>query len=108
MTALTGLEIFGNPNDLAFCVKKIKGSEKYGLAVTRGPGHNFTMLLTGEDIPSKEVALDIVKQVLEASRKVGLESLPSFGGDANKCLTEAQQKKILADLKITGESTTYN
>jgi hypothetical protein len=108
MTALTGLEIFGNPNDLAFCLKKPKGSNKYGLAVTRGPGHRFKVLLSGEDIPSKKVALDLIKQVLEASRKVGLEALPSFGGYANKCLTEAQQNKIIADLKATGESATYN
>jgi len=108
MTASTGLEIFGNPKDLAFSVKKLPRSEKYGLAVTRGPGHNFKLLLTGEDIPSKEVALDIVRQVLEASRKVGLEALPSFGGDANECLTKTQQNKILDDLETTGESATYN
>ena len=108
MTTLTGLEIFGNPKDLAFSVKKPKGDNKYGLAITRGPGHNFKLLLSGEDIPSKEVALDLVKQVLEASRKVGLEALPSFGGEESKCLTKEQQQKILSDLKKTGESATYN
>jgi len=108
MTPLTGLEIFGNPKDLAFCVKKPKGDNKYGLAITRGPGHNFKLLLSGEGIPSKEVALDLVKQVLGASRKVGLKALPIFGGDASKCLTKEQQQKILSDLKKTGESATYN
>ena len=108
MTVLTGLEIFGNPKDLAFCVKKLEGSNEYGLAITRGHGHCFKLLITGESMPSKEVALDLVRQILEASRKVGSEALPSFGGKASECLTEAQQNKILADLEARGESTTYN
>ena len=76
--------------------------------ISREPGHRFKLLLSGENIPSKGEALDVVKQVLETSRKVGLEALPSFGGNANLCLTESQQSKILTDLETTGESSTYN
>ncbi len=106
MTLITALEIFGNPLDLMFSVKQIRGVSNYGVLINRGPGHNFKLLLSGE-MPSKKQALECVNEVLETAIKHGRKGLPEFGGVAENCLTEKQKEEILASLEKTGECHTY-
>ena len=63
---LTALEIFTNPSDLEIIIGQEKSSGKYAIAIMRGPGHNFKMMLDSEPTIEKfEDALEAVKTILE-------------------------------------------
>ena len=104
---MTALEIFGNPKDLSFTLRELKNDGPWGMLISRGPGHNFKPLLSGDSIPNKLNAMEVVKEVLETVIKLGLAELPKFGGDRELCLTEDQASKILEDLEKTGQCETY-
>ncbi len=66
ISALTGLEIFTQPDDLEFSVPKAKVGGKFGILITRGPGHNFKLLVSGDPIlDTREAAIEIIKGGLQ-------------------------------------------
>lgn len=70
ITRLTALEIFTNPDDLEIVIGKVKNSDKYIIAIMRGPGHNFKMMIDSEPFAGKfEDAIESIKTVLEAVRE---------------------------------------
>jgi hypothetical protein len=105
MTWLTAYEILTNPNDLSFCVKKPEGSDKYAVLISRGPGHRFKALLSSKAILSKEEALDAVQEILDAVLQLPSSSAARVAEEGT--LNKEQIKKIMDDLKRTGESATY-
>lgn len=70
MNLLTAMEIYGNPNDLVFFVAKSDKS-KFHLCISRGPGHNFKLILTSsEPLNSKKETIDIIEKVLRISLRL--------------------------------------
>ena len=66
ISRLTALEIFTNPNDLETIIGQEESSGKYAIAIMRGPGHNFKMILDSEPFTEKfDDALKAVREALE-------------------------------------------
>ena len=64
LSMLTSLEIFANPRDLVILVGM--DGEKWGFAITRGPGHNFKALVDSNGFAdTKEAAIEGLKGMLE-------------------------------------------
>ena len=81
---LTALEIFTNPNDLEILIGQEKGGGKYAFAITRGPGHDFKMMISSQPFTEKlEDAIEVIKVILESIREAiardfeNIKSVPS-------------------------------
>ncbi len=73
---ITALEILTNPNNLEIIIGQQKSSGKYAIAIMRGPGHNFKMLLSSEPvIEDFEDVLKTVKETLEAIQQAMTKKL---------------------------------
>ena len=60
----TALEIFTQPDDLEFSIGC--KDDKWAIMVTRGPGHNFKLLITTEPVfESKDAAIKVVEELLD-------------------------------------------
>ena len=64
----TALEIFTNPRDLEIRIEQKSGG-KYAVAISRGPSHNFKIMLSSQPFTEKlEGAVEVVKEILESIR----------------------------------------
>jgi hypothetical protein len=118
---LTAIEIFTNPSDLEIVIGQEKSSGKYAIAITRGPGHNFKMMLDSEPFTEKfEEALKAVKTILETvqqSVKKELEDPKSFTAqflnpdnqalDQSKALNPDLINRIMDELRQHRVASTY-
>ncbi len=101
VTIITALEIAGNAEDLQFSIPEKGG--KFGILITRGPGHRFKVMLDGPLVlESREKAIAIIKnEVLDpVAHHIAKEELESR-------LTPEVIEKILADLRATGTAQTF-
>lgn len=101
LTRLTVLEIYTNPADLEFKIAESEG--KYGVMVTRGPGHKFKLLLTTEAVFEKHaVAVDSIRAVLDAALREGKENFHKDPGVLNQQAVD----RILRELKEKSSCST--
>ena len=130
MTLRSALEIFSNPFDLEFMIGEDQGKKDgtFCLALTRGPGHNFKPVLTGEGYKSKDDAIETFKKVLDICVEKGEEVffgkksstdtvgklLKTVGNpsdtkkeEAKNALTNDMVEKIIYDLKEKEVVSTY-
>jgi len=76
ITRLSALEIFSNPKDLEIIIAHGKETKKYGFLISRGPGHNFKIILEAKPFSEKpEEVVDTIKQLLEGIQKITKEDL---------------------------------
>lgn len=74
VSRMTILEIFTNPCDLVVAIGQKDG--KFSVFVSRGPGHNYKLMLSAEGIfESRQAAVDSIRQVLEFAAEKGKETL---------------------------------
>ncbi len=117
---ITALEIYSNPHDLEFSIF-LGPDGKYGLLITRGPGHNFKRMISSTpfaDTPEK--AIEIVENILKISRKAIISEFEDSGSflvrtfhpdlqtvDESKVLSEKLIEQILGDLRQHQVASTY-
>lgn len=115
ISMITALEIFSNPQDLAFSVSTD------GLGIFRGPGHRGKPLITGRvNFKSTKEAAEEVGKILKAIIPIGRKELgnpQSLAGaifnpegrslDNAEVLTEEMVDKIVAKLAEHGEAYSY-
>ena len=81
----TALEIFTNPSDLEISIGQGKGGGKFSIFISRGPGHDFKILLSSQPFAeSTEAAVKAVGEILESIRKAATDTL----GDKENPLTQ--------------------
>ncbi len=130
MTLISALELFSNPYDLEFLVGENteKKDGTFSLMLTRGPEHNFKVMLTGEGYKSKDDAIDTFKKILDICVEKGEEvffgkksstddvgSLLKAVGNPKDCkreeaknaLTKPMVEKIISSLKEAKVVSTY-
>jgi hypothetical protein len=101
ISRLTALEIFTNPNDLEIVIGQEKSSGKYAIAIMRGPGHNFKMMLDSESsIENFEDAFRAVKETLETIQQAMTKEL----GDPENLVTQF----LNPDSQVIDQSKTLN
>lgn len=121
ITDRTFLEILTNPGDLCFYV-----AEDTTFAISRGPGHNFKVLVDGKfsDESTKEARektidwiKDLLIQALEIVKKNLADPSSSIGKMFNpdkkpveeaNILSKEAIEKITLDLKKTGKAKTFS
>ena len=122
VSMITGLEIYTQPDDLQFVVGESEREKgKYGILISRGPGHRFKILIsTPCAFDSREAAvgavLDLLAAVCEAAKKeLGnpssfIAAIVNPNGrpveDAN-VLTQERIEKIVEDLRAGRVANTY-
>jgi hypothetical protein len=126
MRVITAVEIFTNPTDLYFSIAKGK-TGGHLLAISRGPGHNFKLLLTRDEpgFESKELAIGAVRDILTNVRKHILKILKEDPDDLlsgfinpdglsvdemsahTDALTLERIDQVVSDLEIGGVAVTY-
>jgi hypothetical protein len=63
----TALEIFNHPRDLYFSVSEHEG--KYAFVISRGPGHNFKLLISADPVfEGREAVILCVQEILTGIR----------------------------------------
>lgn len=73
MNVITAIEIFTNPYDLEFRIGPSPGKKhEYFLVVSRGPEHNFKLMLDGSGPPKKEM-VELVERILRITLEKGAE-----------------------------------
>lgn len=121
LSAVTVLEIYTNPEDLEFAIGEDEESGKWSLAVTRGPGHHFKLLLSADDtLGSKNEAIEqvslLLKTVREEGRRVLTDPENLIGKIVNpkglapedmEVLTGEQSERVLEELRSSNVSSTY-
>jgi len=71
ISMITALEIFTHPRDLEISIIQEKNGGKYAIAYSRGPGHNFKLLLSTQPFAEKiDDAVEIVRETLELIQQV--------------------------------------
>jgi len=96
---LTALEIFTNPWDLLVLVGKDGG--KWGFTISRGPGHNYKLLVDSNGFAETEAAaIEELKGKLEA---VSADCTKAFEDQAN-----ALSKYILPEQQTLDQSKVLN
>ena len=69
ISLITAIEIYTNPYDLEFLVGKENGGSKFAIAITRGPGHDYKLLLTTAPYTENQAeAIGIIREILELTR----------------------------------------
>lgn len=119
LTLSTAIEIFSQPDDLTFLL--VQKDDKWGLAITRGPGHDFKPLLDGAPVfDDKEAVLEAMGELLEAicstsdielndpSSPVALVLNPEGQPvDDAKVLTAERREWIIRELEANRVAKTY-
>lgn len=122
MNILTVLEIFTNPYDLEISIgRENKDSGKYALFISRGPGHNFKLMLNS--IPFAETTEEVVqeiKKILEIVVKAAVKEFQERASvlslylnpdgetiDQSKVLTAELIIRILEELRTRQVASTY-
>lgn len=105
-TFITLLEIYSNPKDLLFQI--FEKDNAFAVLVSRGPGHNFKVMLSSEYVykTAMEAAL-VINEVLETVLK---ECSGNFICTKFKsfALTRDDVQKIVHELGEKGISKTYS
>lgn len=123
----TALEIFNNPFDLSISIAsppEWKG--KWGVALTRGPGHRFKVMLTTDNpevLPNTKeeiialVMKDIFRSSMQASREALSDPANPLGRILNpngmppsgmkNILTDEILARIESDLREKGVANTF-
>jgi len=118
---LEAYEIFTNPYDLEIIIGKIKGNDKYAFAISRGPGHNFKLLIDSEPFAeTSEEAVKVVKEFLDSIQQFVTKEandpkslISTFLNpdneeiDESKILTPDLINKIAEDLQKKQVASTY-
>ncbi len=74
ITMLTALEIFSNPRDLVVSTGRVEG--KYAIAISRGPGHNFKILIDSQPFAeTPEAATKAIHEILGSIREAATKQL---------------------------------
>lgn len=123
---VTALEIYSQPRDLSFSIGECKNPGewygKYAIVISRGPGHNFKLLLSCEPVfGSRETAIMAVEEALAAvcaAAKKEFESGESLVGQIfnpssepvpeDKVLNDERIARIIRELREKGTSETYD
>ncbi len=100
ISMITALEIFSNPKDIEIQVVKDERSGKYAIVFTRGPGHNFKLMLDSPPVFEKlEVAIGAIKETLEFVQEHGNKELSDknslFAKISNPEGQEVDQSRVL-------------
>lgn len=105
-TFLTLLEIYSNPNDLQFQIPR--KDDKSAIMISRGPGHNFKLLLSSEYVfNSLNDAVNTIKTILDTVIKECSDGFVCSKIN-DRVLTEKDVQRILSELKEGRISVTYN
>lgn len=121
LTAVTGIEIYTQPDDLQISIPREGEDGNYAILITRGPGHRFKLLASTEFVfDTLEVALENVREALLAICQKGMEELTNqsslIGRIVNpnnlpvermKVLTAARVEQIVEALRRSGVASTY-
>jgi hypothetical protein len=122
ITMITALEIFTNPSDLEISIIQEKdGDRKFAICISRGPGHDFKLLLTSQPFAKTcEDAVKVVRETLEAVSQVAtneLENKENFvshvinpGGeqiDKSCVLNPVLINRIIDELRLNQITSTY-
>jgi len=72
VSVMTVLEIFNHPDDLAVEIPKEKNGSKFAILISRGPGHNYKMLLSSKPVfETFDSAIDSVEKILKEIMEYG-------------------------------------
>ena len=121
VSLMDALEIFTHPRDLELSIVKEKGTNKYGICITRGPGHDFKLLITSSfSFEGSKEAIDATKGLLEVIEQTGIKefSNPSslisricnpgkIALDENSILGPEQITRIIEELQKKLVASTY-
>lgn len=101
VSRLTVLEIYTNPADLEFTIGSSEG--KWGVLISRGPGHKFKPLLSTEAVfTERDTAVQAIRSVLNSALEEGMRNFPGEQGMLTKELTE----KILEEVARSSHCST--
>ena len=117
----TSLEVFTNPSDLEISIGQEKSGGKYAIFISRGPGHDFKILLSSQPFAeSMEAAVKAVGEILESIRQAATNTLGdkenpisqilNSGGqeiDQSKALNPDLIQRILEELRKHKRAGTY-
>lgn len=122
LTRITALEIFTNPHDLEIIIGQGKAGDKFAFGIFRGPGHNYTPMLTS--VPFAETKEDAIKSVEEILQTVhwaitnDFENRKSFVSqylnpegqeiDQSKILNQDLIARILDELRQHQRANTFD
>lgn len=117
----TALEIFTNPKDLEIVVSREKNGDKYAFLITRGPGHNFKMILSSN--PFTENFEEVLKAIRETLEKIQQKMTEEFEDskslvsrylrssdeplDQSKILSNSLINQIMDNLRENQITSTY-
>jgi len=121
LSVITALEIFTNPNDLEIVIGRENGDGKYLVVITRGPGHNFKLMLDSAPFAvTLEDAVESVKGILEATVEFGMKELTNKNSfvahvsnpgcepiDQTKVMNPGLINQILDELRQHRVASTY-
>mgnify|MGYP001559215374 FL=1 len=96
----TALEIFTNPSDLEISIGQGKGGGKFSIFISRGPGHDFKILISSQPFAeSMEAAVVATGEILESIRKVATNTFGDKDNPISQILNpdgqEVEQSKVL-------------
>lgn len=74
ISIMVALEIFSHPDDLGFSIAKERDGDKYCFFITRGPGHNFKILISSSfSFERPEKAVESIKGILESIQEFAIK-----------------------------------
>ena len=92
ISLFTALEIFTNPNDLEISIGQEKGGGKYALVISRGPGHNFKIMLSSQPFAERiEDVVEAIKGILETIRQSIIGEFENNRSFLSQCLNPDEQ-----------------
>ncbi len=93
LTMSTCLEMYTNPHDLSFTIGQVEQGGKFAIAITRGPGHRFKLLISSVPFAeSREKAADAVKEVLDTVARAASEGLADRSSFASQIINPDGKK----------------
>ncbi|MCK5027097.1 MAG: hypothetical protein KAS07_01635 [Candidatus Pacebacteria bacterium] len=118
---ITALEIFTNPGDLQIIIGQKEKGAKFAVAITRGPGHNFKLMLTLKPFAkTQEEAIKAIEEILQTVRKDvtrEFKDLKSLSTqylnpdnqkiDQSKVLNQDLIERILEELRVHRIANTF-
>jgi hypothetical protein len=118
---MEALEIFTHPDDLEFTIEKEKDGSKYCVLITRGPGHNFKLLISSTFyFEAPEKAVESIKGILESIQQFAIEEFADESSltsmicnpekikvDENSMLSSGLITRIIDELRQHQVASTY-
>lgn len=117
----TALEIYSNPSDLFLSFSKPTLENKFGVVITRGPGHDFKPLISSNFyLTSDDQGILDMQRLLEACRNGSITALTTKTNPIGQILnpdnlpadklcgmSEEQIQRILSELREHRQASTY-